>query len=213
MNSADSATSLCVGLKISNAERLNILTAMTAMTDEECFAAVKERVSAIFKRKAADWKEMDLLRRYYVLQHYYRLRIDGVPKMGIYATLYALYEHSDSTIRRWVKEFETGHYLLPSAKGCHKKIGPGLDSIELIAMFKSHCNAEIAARKQPTTMDIAKWVNEDLLADKVTARGKLYSDGTVGVWMKGLGFSWGKFKKLTYFDGHEAAAQKQVFCE
>ena len=193
-------------------ERIELLAAVATATysDEERLEAVKARIAELFKRKTADWKVMDLLHRYYVLQHYYTLLLDGEPKMDIYATLKDVWGHSDSSIRRWITDFESGNVLIPSAKGCHIKVGPGLDSVELIAMFKSYCNAEIAAKHQPTTTDITKWVNENLLADKVAARGRPYSADTTGEWMKGLGFKWGKFKKLVYFDGHEAEAQKKV---
>ena len=47
------------------------------------------------------------------------------------------------------------------------------------------------------------YVNAELLEEKVLERASEYSEGTVLLWVKDMGYKHDKYKKGVYVDGHE----------
>ena len=164
---------------------------------------VRQRIKTVMKSKG-EWKQYDLLRRYMVLQMYYSMLSHDVSKMEIYEQIRMVHEYSHQSVIDWVREFESNGFLEPSKQGDHPKIPKGLDSIELQAQFKAYLDSQIKKKQHFAIQDVAKWVNDTLLNDKVKEKdNQPFSVSTVTQWAKDLGYSYGKHSKTVYIDGHE----------
>ena len=59
----------------------------------------------------------------------------------------------------------------------------GLNTIELKIQFKSKIDQLIQKQESFSVKHVVNWVNEELLKDKVKARGKEFSISSVRLWM------------------------------
>eukprot|EP01084_Bolivina_argentea_P310556 537424_1 len=113
------------------------------------------------------------------------------------------YEYCNSTVRKYIDQFEHDYEIAKSLQGLHPKTIEALNTIELQVQFKGYIKEKILSKKRFTADNITQWVNTVLLKDKVENRGNPYNEKTVLIWMRQFGYIYGKYKKSVYIDGHE----------
>lgn len=156
------------------------------------------------------------LQKYMALRVYYHLRlsinqntiIDN--KTRAVKVVSDIYGFSNPTFYKYRNAFEHSYEIPESKQGCHRKIQPGLNSVQLINEFKLKIDSFINSKKRFNAESICKWVNEELLQEKVRERGRPFSTRTISRWMVALEYKWGLVKKGIYYDGHDREDVVQV---
>ena len=173
----------------------------------EALKMVNQQINELKKHKKLTPKHLQMFEKCSILKMYLLQRMEDIPKMSIYENIYNLFQFTGRTVRSWVSALFGGDSgrLTPvslSQQGDHPKIAKGLQTVEHHYRFKLFVYGLIRKRKPWGTHTVANWVNTVLLKEEVAERGP-YSNRTIRQWLIDAGFTWHRFSKSEYPDGHE----------